>query len=68
MSQRTMAKSSKKVVKKSKPLPGAKGRKGPKQADLFAQSSGTAAEKARGGKKGAKPLRSEYGAQHIEVL
>ncbi len=64
-----MAKNSKKAVKKSKPVPGAKARKraGPKQPDLFARASGGAAEKARGGKAAAKS-RSEYGAQHIEVL
>jgi topoisomerase-4 subunit B len=67
MSQRTMAKNSKKAVKKSKPVPGAKARKGSKQPDLFAGVSGSAAEKTRGGKAAAKS-RSEYGAQHIEVL
>jgi topoisomerase-4 subunit B len=71
MSQRTMAKNSKKAVKKSKPIPGAKerdkGRKGPKEPDLFAGVSGGAAEKTRGGKAAAKS-RSEYGAHHIEVL
>ncbi len=67
MSQRTMAKSSKKAVKKSKPVPGAKARKGSKQPDLFAGVSASAVEKTRGGKAAAKS-RSEYGAQHIEVL
>src|ERR1700687_2574832 len=67
MSQRSMAKNAKKVVKKSKPVPGAKARnkarKGAAQSALFA----TAAEKKRGGKAPAKS-RSEYGAHHIEVL
>src|ERR1700675_4757222 len=67
MSQRTMAKNAKKAVKKSKPASGAKARKGPKQADLFARASGSAVEKARGAKAAAKS-RSDYGAHHIEVL
>jgi topoisomerase IV subunit B len=66
MSHRTMAKSSKKAVKKSKPVPGAKARKGAKEPDLFAQSPGGTAEKTRG--KAAAKSRSEYGAHHIEVL
>src|SRR5450755_854832 len=64
MSQRTMAKNAKKSVKKSKPVPGAKGRKGPKEPDLF----GNTPEKRRGGKAAAKSSRSDYGAHHIEVL
>ena len=66
-----MAKNAKKAVKKSKPAPAAKARKGPKQADLFARGSESAAEKARGAKASAKAAaksRSEYGAHHIEVL
>jgi len=64
MSQRTMAKNAKKSVKKSKPVPGAKARKGPKEPDLF----GNTPEKGRGGKAAAKSSRSDYGAHHIEVL
>src|SRR5260221_7029599 len=63
MSQRSMAKNSKKTVKKSKPVPGAKARKGAAEPDLF----GGAAEKKRGGKAAPKS-RSDYGAHHIEVL
>src|ERR1700688_2430235 len=67
MSHRTMAKSSKKMVKKSKPVPAAKARKGAAEPDLFAQTpGGTAEKKARG--KAAGKSRSEYGAHHIEVL
>src|ERR1700687_5941955 len=67
MSQRSMAKNAKKVVKKSKPVPGGntrnKARKGAAEPDLFAST----AERKRGGKTSAKS-RSEYGAHHIEVL
>ena len=59
-----MAKNAKKSVKKSKPVPGAKARKGPKEPDLF----GNTPEKGRGGKAAAKSSRSDYGAHHIEVL
>jgi len=63
-----MAKSSKKAVKKSKPVAAAKGRAGAKEADLFSRASETATAKARDGKAAAKGSRSDYGAHHIEVL
>jgi topoisomerase-4 subunit B len=65
MSRRSAAKSSKKSVKKSKPLRGKlKAKAENKQPDLFEGDSG-----APKGKRGrARGKRSEYGAQHIEVL
>jgi len=65
MSKRTMAKNSKKAVKRSKPV-AAKPRAG-KEPDLFSRASEAATARARGG-KASKRSRSEYGAQHIEVL
>ncbi|HXY90188.1 MAG TPA: DNA topoisomerase IV subunit B [Xanthobacteraceae bacterium] len=61
-----MAKTSKRAVKKSKPV-AAKARAGAKEPDLFSRAAPTPGPKARG-KAGAKASRSDYGAHHIEVL